>query len=363
MSDKTPNYIKQPKILRNLNNDERKTDNKSIYTKVDNIVAKGNLKSQKNKNDKLKATPIVIACERRIKVEHINEALNENITEDNIKEFLNNILQYNNKNCKNNNEKEDILFIGNFEDINSKVVRNYIIENTERINFITNEDFDKFKSANDSVINSIATINPINNPKTTVLNDTIVQRKKTTHSKVKKNDKRIKIAEKVEVEKVEAEKVEVEKVEAEKVEVEKVEAEKVEAEKVERCRIKGDNKYYKQAYQADKIKDFNQFGNRILKHDYLCEIFHIMSNKDKINEKAFSKVGIKEIKNCNTANEFLKKKLEKYLSKNKTDEKTMTYENMKEEVNDNTLDKFAYDSVSGELSYEKKVIHQRNKSK
>ena len=140
-------YIDKPKILKDK-------AGKTI-DRVDNILNKDILKHQKStKNDKLLAPGIFVSCERRILITHINEALEKKISKDEIIKFIENILNYEANKCENT--KEDILFIGIFDDINDIEIKNFILNHGElngRIKFIKETVFDDYyKKRKESVV-------------------------------------------------------------------------------------------------------------------------------------------------------------------------------------------------------------------
>ena len=149
-------YIKEPNIVRKKQkNEELEEKDGNLAYKSKSIIDKKNKKliSQQGKKT-LKATNIDVACERRIKISDINDAMNYDITHEEIKQFINNILNYDTDKCneditdKSKGKKETILFIDDSKNgIINENTRNFILKHEElnkRIKFIKEEDFNKF---------------------------------------------------------------------------------------------------------------------------------------------------------------------------------------------------------------------------
>lgn len=126
MSNKISNSIKY------ISEPELKTD-KSVQSI---------LKNDKKKKEIIINPNIIQRCERRIKISDLNEAINS-FSVDDIKKFIENRIKYNKGRQKSGESpcQEKILFIGNYDDIKDETIKNQILEKTEFINFIKEDDY------------------------------------------------------------------------------------------------------------------------------------------------------------------------------------------------------------------------------
>ena len=333
MSDKII-YIEKPKITKDKNGN-------NIESRVQSILKNDILQHQgKTKTNKLLAPKILISCERRIIIEDINKALKNNSYKE-VEHFIENILNYNNDKCK-----EEILFIGNFDDINNAKIKQFLLEHTElnkRIHFIKSENF-----------------------KNAIKED----KDKEDKDKEDKEDKEDKDKEDKDKEDKE------DKEDKDKEDKEDKEDKDKDKDKKKKkhivCPIINEN-FIKSAYQDSgngyKVKDSSNYKDNINIVN-IGEVFHIFSNKKKLNKNFFQLSSYKKIQDSFNAVEFLKtilknkKRNNEYIgSRDKlyfvlpikdTNKKERVY------ITDEVLNNFEYDNINNHLKYKKEILLKRN---